>query len=441
MKKKKLFKKFLVLGAIVCGVFVCGATSVFFAKYNSDFFSNIFLSLTITSSVVPDDDEPEDVGGGGGNVIYKVPVEQGEVKVIDVPDVEDSEIPADTAPDQIVSEFMDEVNGISVSKQSNVGGITAESPVDLLVTVPFLPAMSINDVLIPESPSEDSDITHSSSRMSFSGVATPYSYILLEISSRPNIVTLFTGSDGKWSYDLPYSLGEGLHHAYVWRFSQTDGVKTLISSSVFIVSATSEDINSGVEKRTNLFMRDGSLKAAVSNSYLVSSLKEEKTGGQMLYVNGRILNDREALTVGEKLSFIVFVKPLFGEFKDVDSVALKFSYKIYDENGGLIEEVSDGDDSGYVRHLKNGVLSFTQHFSFTSPELLGIGNRSLVIQVDANGFSYWLPLDFEVIKEGAVGVFDKYEVILLLSLALIILVVGSLYTGQFIPRSPHRRGK
>jgi len=418
MKKKKSFKKFLVLVAIAGGIFVCGATSIFFAKYNSDFFSNILLSLTITpSSVVPDDEEIEHVGNGNGSMIFHVKVPVQPV---------DSSVDAGGDSNQVVSEFIDEVNGISVVKQSE----------NLVVSVPVLPAMEIGEVIIPESPSEDTDIENSNSDISFSGVVEPYSYILLEVSSQPNIVTLFTNENGEWSYDLPYSLAEGLHHAYVWSFSQTDGVKTLISSKAFMVSAVSG-------KRTELFMENGMLKAAVSNSSLVSSLRNQDVGGQLLYVNGRVLNDLEALSKMDELRFIVFVKPLFGEFKDVDFVNLNFNYKIYNEEGGLIDSVSDGDLNGDSkgRRFENGVLSFTKSFVFTSSDKIKIGKYKVMVEVDSEGFSYWLPLNFEVVEKGAVGGFDKYGTVLLLSLALLILVVGSLYAGQFIPRSPHRKGK
>ena len=436
MKSKKSFRKIWIL-VVVCFVFVCGTISVFFAKYNSDFFNNILLSLTISSSVDPDDGEIENVGGGGGTVIFKVPVKKEEVEEeseFEVPlDPEDGEVKT-SEPDQVVSEFMDEVNGISVAKQSD------KSRVDLIVTVPFLDAFSINDVLIPTSPSKDIDIIYATSYLSFSGVTTPYTYILLEVSSQPNIVTLFTGSDGKWSYKLPYALSEGLHHAYVWGFSQTDGVRSLISSKAFMVSGISGDSEvSG--KVTEIFMQDGLLTGAVSTSSLAASLKNGNVGKQMLYINGRVLNDGESFANTEKLAFIVFVKPLFGEFTNVDSVDLEFSYKIYNEKGELIEQVLDGDDDGYVRHFENGVLSFTKYFSFTSSDRIGFGSYNLIVEVNANGFNYWLPLSFEVVKEVAGGDSDGYLVILFLSLALIVLIAGSLYAGQFSPRSSHRRGR
>jgi hypothetical protein len=440
MKKKRSLKKILIIGVLAGFIFAGVGLSGFFVKYTPYFFSNIFLSLTITpSSVIPDEDpdpDPEPAGGGNGFVIFhlKPPVQidkpdeinplNPELDVIIPPE---ENIPEDANRDQIFSEFVDEVNGIGLAKKFKDD--EAKVVTDVIISVPVLPAIGIGEVIIPDSPSADFDIQDTSARLYFYGIAEPYSYILLEISSQPNVITLFTDKDGKWFYDLPEALPAGLHHAYIWEFSQTEKVKTLISSKGFLVKESGPKDSA---KRTKISMDTGSFKATIANSALITSLKKDSTGEQMFYVNGRVLNDDAKLTKKEKLTFIVFTKPLFNEFKNIESAALKFTYKIYDDKDLLIDTIPDNDSIDYMRQLKSGTLSFTKSFSFFPSGKMVIGKYKLMVEVNSAGFNYWLPLSFEITQENSGNFFDKYGTVLMISSLLIVVIIGGGCTGLFV---------
>jgi hypothetical protein len=62
---------------------------------------------------------------------------------------------------------------------------------------------------------EASTTKSDSSRVAFSGVALPDSFVTIYIFSTPVIVTVKTDSDGKWKYTMDKELADGSHEVYV----------------------------------------------------------------------------------------------------------------------------------------------------------------------------------------------------------------------------------
>lgn len=402
--------------------FVFGATlfSIYFVRNNFAYFNNVILSLTILDDDGGGDDGDGDDGDddddpviitppskNGGSVILKInnlPVKEVQ---------EDSKFETPFAEDAIVVDVVDSENGISLSTQS-------DSPNAAILDVPVMPSVNVADVLMPTSPTQDLDVSTVSPRISLSGFSEPNSYVLLEIFSSPRIVTLFTDSDGKWTYDIPSDLSAGLHHVYVWAFSADGNVKSLVSSKAFIVDDTLDN-----SERTELLLESGVLKSSPEKSHLISHFNDVAKDKIMIYLNGRVLD------VGAEgtLKVFVFVNELIGNIEDYKS-DMNFSYKIYDENNELISKFSDG----YSREFKGGVVSFVKTFDLSKLSLISGRGYKLLIESDFADLHYSLLLDFKVEKDSIVISIRDIVFAASVTVFLLIVVYGAFYIVK-------RRGK